>query len=574
MKTVISEDLLLQKVSHESLMNFTQNIASEVRLSGSEEEWRAFLYAKETLHGFGLETKLYKRKAFISLPISAELIIEGLKYDSITHSMAKSTTEDGINGDLIYLGSGTDAEYESSDPSGKIILLDGLAIPGAVKKAESQGALGVVFINADYTHEMIVSTVWGNPTLEKINDYPGIPVVSVNFGDGLKIKQQLEGKLSIPVWFKTKVDTGWRDIPTLEAEIKGEQQPEQFVLFSGHIDSWHLGVMDNGTANATMLEVARILSANVPLRRSLRFVFWSGHSHGRYAGSAMYCDEHWEELYDSCVLHINIDSVGGKNSVVLSEGNCMAETKNLAASVIQDQTGEIYEGSRFGRAGDQSFWGPGVPSLFMGLSEQEPATTPASEAFSKLFGSGKGGGFGWWWHTTEDTLDKIDPEFLARDAKIYLSTIYQACTREILPLDQRAAVEELKQHLLGYQEVCPDLLGSTVERVEKLREKVQEVYQLVETTPLSEVQIEKVNNWIMQISRGLVRLNYVGKDEFDHDLALGQPAVPLLADIHKLKEMEKDEANYFALQTTLRRKVNKVNFILRKLIEETDEVIL
>jgi Zn-dependent M28 family amino/carboxypeptidase len=179
--------------------------------------------------------------------------------------------------------------------------------------------------------------------------------------------------------------------------------------------------MDNGTANATMLEVARILSQEkTELKRSLRLAFWSGHSHGRYAGSALYCDEHWEELYDSCVLHVNIDSVGAKDSVVLTEGNCMAETKDLAGSVIRELVSEVYEGSRFGRAGDQSFWGPGVPSLLMGLSEQVPATTPAAQAFTKLFGAGKGGGFGWW-HTTEDTMDKIDPDYLERDCRICLS---------------------------------------------------------------------------------------------------------------------------------------------------------
>ena len=50
-------------------------------------------------------------------------------------------------------------------------------------------------------------------------------------------------------------------------------------MFSGHIDSWHYGAMDNGSANATMLETLRaLLPHRNEFRRSLRLAFWSGHS--------------------------------------------------------------------------------------------------------------------------------------------------------------------------------------------------------------------------------------------------------------------------------------------------------
>jgi Peptidase family M28 len=310
------------------------------------------------------------------------------------------------------------------------------------------------------------------------------------------------------------------------------------------------------------------------LNRTLKIVCWSGHSHGRYAGSALYCDEHWEELYDSCVLHVNIDSVGGKDSVVLSEGNGMAETKELAREVIGKQTGEIYEGSRFGRAGDQSFWGPGVPSLLMGLSEQVPATTPASEAFSRLFGGGKGGGFGWWWHTTEDTLDKIDPELLERDCRIYLSIIHQACTNKLLPLDQRKAVEELLEHLLKYQLEAPqfDGLVQAIKKVTSLKEIVDKVYSEIDTAELTERKTAEINKWMHSLSKGLVRLNYVGKDEFDHDPAAGQVPIPLLSDIWKLKEVSADTEDSYLYETVIVRNLNKVNYILKELVKKAKSI--
>jgi N-acetylated-alpha-linked acidic dipeptidase len=71
------------------------------------------------------------------------------------------------------------------------------------------------------------------------------------------------------------------------AEVRGRIEPEQFELVDGHVDSWHVGIGDNATGDATLLEVARALQAHRDqLARSVRIAWWSGHSHGRYAGSA------------------------------------------------------------------------------------------------------------------------------------------------------------------------------------------------------------------------------------------------------------------------------------------------
>ena len=87
----------------------------------------------------------------------------------------------------------------------------------------------------------------------------------------------------------TSVDTSWRPIPELVADL--DVDGRDYVMFSGHVDSWHYGAMDNASANATMIETARMLADNrESLRRGVRFAFWSGHSHARYAGSTWFAD--------------------------------------------------------------------------------------------------------------------------------------------------------------------------------------------------------------------------------------------------------------------------------------------
>src|SRR5262249_19993084 len=177
---------------------------------------------------------------------------------------------------------------------------------------------------------------------------------------------------------------GWRITPLLTAEIRGTDESDNFVLLSGHHCSWYFGAMDNGTADATILEVARILARNrAELRRGVRIAFWPGHTHGRYSGSTWYFDHFWEDLHDHCVLHVNADSTGARGATIY-RALAMPETRSFALDVIRDAIGVEAEPERQSRAGDQSFWGCGVPSIFMDLSQVPPelAASTGSSLFS------------------------------------------------------------------------------------------------------------------------------------------------------------------------------------------------
>ncbi|MGI8687283.1 MAG: M28 family peptidase, partial [Thermomicrobiales bacterium] len=414
------EHSLRDAVSLVDLKRYNAVIARGVRLSGSAEEAEAFAYIANRCRSFGMAVREYAIDAYVSLPGAAALAVvspEARDITCITHSFSVATGPDGFAGPLVAVGRGNAAaDYAGKDVRGAIVLVDGLASPGAALAADRAGAVGMICVNPAGLHEMIISPVWGTPTPETAPSLPKIAAVSIRKEEGDVLKERLAHG-PVAVRLRTEVETGWRPIPALTADIPGTVE-DRYVMLSGHVDSWHYGAMDNASADATMLEVGRIFSEHQSeLRRGLRLTFWSGHSHARYGASAWYADTFFADLYDRCVCHVNAESTGGVGASNVSTPGNMAETWQIAAGVVRDLLGEPMTYHRQGRSHDQSFTGVGVPSILCGFS-----------------GPGEGGA-AWWWHTPDDTLDKIDDANLVRDTQVYLLTCWRLCTLPVLPFD-------------------------------------------------------------------------------------------------------------------------------------------
>jgi hypothetical protein len=432
------------------------------------------------------------------------------------------------------------------------------------RRGNLAGAAAQIFINDDHLHEMILSPVWGSPTPEQLSLYPHAPAVSVRHADGMRIRAALAGG-TCAATITAAVATGWRTLPLLEASLVGVAEPDTFVLFAGHIDSWHYGAMDNGSANATMLHLGRLLAERrALLRRGVRVCFWSGHSHGRYAGSAWYVDHHWDELRRHCAAYVNIDSVGGQGATLLAEGYCMAETYDLGRDVIGRYGGHQFDGARVGRAGDESFVGVGIPALLMTVSEQ-PAADGVTGAAAVI--GGRSGGLGWWWHTPDDTLDKLDPALLARDARLYAATLFRLCAEPILPFNYAAAAAELDALVAEYQQMLGDRfdLDPARKRTQMLRQDAAALHDTLERLRARLARGESVpanlvaiNAALMALGRAIIPLNYTAAGPFGHDPALAVPPLPLLDGARQLAAapVDSDVAKFAAVG--LQRGLNQV----------------
>ena len=562
------EHALIGRVSAETLEEYVINITRKVRLSGSPEERETFRYIARTLEARGFEIEEHHPACWTSWPVAAVLEILGETTASIpciTHSMAASTPPEGVVLDLVDVERAEPVSLEKRPVSGRAALCAGLAMPGKVFRVEQAGAAAQIHVCGERMHEMITSIVWGSPTPENSSLLPKTPIVSVNAEGGARLREAL-GRGPVRVRLRTQVDTCWRALPLLVAHLRAPQGAGDFVLMSGHVDSWHYGAMDNGAGNATQMEVGRIFAARKQrLRRDLRLAFWSGHSHARYGGSAWYADHCWRDLHEHCVLHLNVDCVGAKGATLLTEAIAMAETRDLGSASVEKIAGQRLSGVRPPRAADQSFWGHGIPSLFMSPSEQPADQSESARAYAQLMGGqARSGGLGSWWHTPEDTLDKLDPAHLVRDAQIYVLAAQRALEDPVLPLDYRAAVAEARAILTEYSEEAQGRfdLAPVFGLLEELGTAVDKLERRIRATTLSPGAAELANFCLMALGRELIPINYCRSGPFEHDTTLPVPPFPGLEPMRRLGALppRSDEAHQLAVGLVRQR--NKVCYHL------------
>ena len=439
-----TEDELVGEIDRDALVSHIDALADLRRYPGTDDQWEAAEYIVDELSADGVDVELQTIEAYTSVPVSASVTVTSPVReefdDAITTAFSASTPPGGVSGELVAVESVGHSAADLPDLSGKIVFTQGLPTPGAVRAIDEAGARAAVFESPTEgeLHEMIVSPIWGSPSVDDADELPDLPVAEIHQTDGEWLAERVAGD-DVEVAVETQARTEQRELPCPVARIEGTES-DRYTVVGNHIDSWHEGVTDNASAVATSMELARVFAENPP-KRGIVVGFWPGHSMGRYAGSARYADRNWLDLRENGIayLHIDLNGLDGADHLwaqhmaeVDDEHLDVLEDGPLPLGVARDDGGLIGGGSRPGRNSDQSFWGAGLSSLLSGArfsADHEDA--------------GPVGG-GWWWHTPEDTKDKIDFDLMAEETRLYTAIVSRLSNSPVLPHDYRETAAEIR----------------------------------------------------------------------------------------------------------------------------------
>jgi hypothetical protein len=212
----------------------------------------------------------------------------------------------------------------------------------------------------------------------------------------------------------------------LEVEIPGTQKADEIVIIGGHYDSvsGSPGANDNGTGAAATVELARLFAGKKP-SRTLRFVEFVNEEPPFFfsegMGSLVYasrCKQRSEKVVAMLSLETigyYSDKIGSQryplpelSSIYPLQGNFISFIGNLASeSLVRDAIASFRRHTQFPSEGtalpneitgvswsDQwSFWQQGYPGVM--VTDTAPFRYP-------------------YYHTSDDTPDKVNYESLAR----------------------------------------------------------------------------------------------------------------------------------------------------------------
>ncbi|MEP0275136.1 MAG: M28 family peptidase [Nitratireductor sp.] len=520
------------------------------------------------LRKHGVEVTVHEPSLYLSLPGAARVEAGGKSYRAKPPAYCVDARA-GLSGPLVYVGARhnamiTDMFEQKIDTTtelaervrGKIVISEGFASPGLVAQFEEIGAIGVIGINPGVdVHWGICTTIWGTPDLDDLPRKPTIPAVAVNKPDGEELAAIAEQGGSVTLF--AEMEEGWYSSKLPEVFIKGSEEPDKYVFLHGHLDSWDVGVGDNATGDATMLEIARVLWANRgALRRSVRICWWPGHSTGRYAGSTWFSDAFALDLEENCVAQVNCDSPGCRWATEFINLTRMSETEDFLAGVIEEVAGKAIEGERPHRAGHYSFNNIGISSYLM-LSSTMPDVLREEKGYYTV--GGCGGNIAW--HTENDTLEIADKDILLRDIKVYLLAVLRNANADILPFDWRATTKEFAETVAEYQTKAGDRFDLTPSKqaVDDLTAALENFYDRVASKA---VDAGRANRVIQDLARILVPINFTRVNRFRHDPALTIPPLPSIAAAAELDRF--DDTTLGFAQTQLVRGQNRLISALRQ----------
>ena len=509
----------------------------------------------ERLAAFGVPYEIHQPDLYLSLPGEGSVTVGSARYRAKPSSFSLSVPE-GLTAPLLHVPAqaaggqrsvsemGVDAAgLRPENVRGKVVVTEGFALPGIVTPIERLGAAAVVAINPGVDiHWGTCSTIWGAPGLDDLARMPTIPVVAVNRSDGDELVQAATGGATATV--SADLDEGWFRQKVLVATVPGAVDPESFVLLHGHLDSWDVGVGDNATGDACLLECARVLWRHRDrLHRSVRIAWWPGHSTGRYAGSTWYADTFATELDRHGVAQVDCDSPGCRWATEYTKLSCMDEAKHLVTEVIEEIAQKTPECVRPPRAGDYAFNNIGLTSFFM-LSSKMPDGLRAEKGYYPV--GGCGGNIGW--HTENDTLEIADRDILMTDMKIYLLSVLRLAADERLPFDWRITVAGLRATVDGYQAAAGNRvdLAPAKDAIAGLGKRLDRFHAAADR-----LDAARANHVVQRLARILVPLNYTQGPRFDHDPALAVPPLPVLSAAGELDRLD-ETATKFALAQLVR----------------------
>jgi carboxypeptidase Q len=264
----------------------------------------------------------------------------------------------------------------------------------------------------------IVTTLWSNGWgVNKIFSAtaPRVPTIDLSCEDYGLLHRLASNNQGPRMRLIAEARTAPAEVPMFNvvAELKGRELPNEYVLLSAHLDSWHgaTGATDNGTGTITMLEAMRILKETYPNpRRTIVVGHWGSEEQG-LNGSRAFTEDH-PQVISGLQAAFNQDN--GTWRFEIMEGQGFAKAGPHIARWVSLLPTNISDSLRIQVPGPQANAGSDHSAFICHEAPAFRLQSPYAEYRQYT------------WHTNRDTYDKIVFPDLKNNATVAAMMAYAA----------------------------------------------------------------------------------------------------------------------------------------------------
>ena len=397
-----------------------ESLTTEVgpRLPGTENDKKAVAWAKAKFNELGFdkvwleeatfpEWRRYSESGKILTPSEQPLHLTALG-NSI------STPKDGFTAPVVLFETLDELiAAPANSLKGKIAYInyrmnrdiDGNGYGPAVKargtgaiEASKKGAVAYMMRSVSTGHHRFAHT-GGSYYKEGVTKIPNVTIANPD-ADQIARLIALDKDVSVNINVQTESlgeGTGYNVI----GQFNGTENPEQYVLIGGHLDSWDLGTgaLDDGAGVALTMAAAKHISDVKRPKRSIRVVLFAAEELGLW-GAKAYFAKHKNELSNIVAA---AESDFGADVVYAFESNVSAESLPVVRAIAKELAPLNIE--HIGK--NQANGGPDLIPL------KAATSAPIFELAQD------GTDYFDYHHTADDTLDKVTPAKLRQNTAAY-----------------------------------------------------------------------------------------------------------------------------------------------------------
>lgn len=460
-----------------------------------------------------------KRAELRLLAPKDELLANYADIPTSLHTFSEGTPSEGVTAELVDVGSGTSAgDYAGKKVKDRIVLATGGAHSVHIEAVVKRGAAGVITDTVAYGFPRVRQSI----DVPDARSYQGIwpnsdNAEKIRFGfsvskrQGDELRQYLEqGK---KVRLRAKVDARLlpADLEVVTATIKGSSKREEEVFLSAHLCHPKPGANDNASGSGLLMEIARAIQSLITSKkldrpaRTIRF-FWVPETIGTVALLSTH-----PEIRKRLIAGINLDMVG-EDQTMCGSTLQVSTTPDSLPSYLNDLVSDML--SECARELDP-YVKIGLTSKFRYICAPFSPGSDHSEFVESGVGVPCVSLTQWpdrFYHTSEDTIDKVSEDSLRRVGWATAATILT-----VADADARTGHE---MAILAYSRGAGRI-------TEAFHKSSRDMFRMIEEPMVEEKGQE------------LVRLSRYHKDRIEHIVIREQRAVGSVLALTAGKELEK-----------------------------------